>query len=72
MRGFGNPLADMAETGVNAADKPVNPANGFGPDKGIDRILDHQHRRSIDGRALKDTGIQLAALGKAQNFWHWP
>ena len=47
-------------------------ADAGGPLQGVEVVLDAQHRGRVDGRALEDVEVDLAALGHAEQLRHRP
>ena len=63
---------DDVEIGVSPRDQSLKTANRLRPFQRINIVLDTQHRRCVDGRALKDALDQLAAFGQAEDFRQRP
>ena len=50
----------------------LEPADRLRPDERVEIILDAQHRRRVDGLAVEDALVELAALGHAEDLRQRP
>ena len=71
-RRFRLPVGEHLGVGVGARDQGFEAANRFRPVQRVEIILDAQHRRRVDGFALEDSFVKLAALGHAEDFRQRP
>ncbi len=69
---FRLPVGEHLGVGIGARDQGFETANRFRPVQRVEIILDAQHRRRVDGFALKNTFVELAALGHAEDFRQRP
>ena len=60
------------QTASAARDQRRQTPQVLGPAQPVQRILDRQHRRRVDGLALEDALDQLAALGQAEDLGQRP
>src|SRR5215510_7118147 len=67
-----HPVGDDLRIGVGARDQVFQAAQRLRPRQRIEIILHAQHRRRVDGFALKNAGHELAALGHAENLRQRP
>ena len=62
--GAGHPVGDGREVGLAPADQARQPADGLGPAQPIQGVLDAEHRRRVDGVALKMASMNSPPLVK--------
>ncbi len=71
-RRFRLPVGEHLGIGVGARNQALETADRFRPVQRIEIILDAQHRRRVDGLALEDAFVELAALGHPEDFRQRP
>ena len=67
-----HPIGHGLRIAVRARDQRVKAANALRPGKRVEVILHAQHGRRVDGRALEDLPVELAAFGQPEDLWHRP
>src|SRR6266511_3797753 len=67
-----DPVRDHLGIGFGARNQCLEPADRLRPGKRVEIILHAEHRRRVDGLALEDTLIELAALCETRGFRQRP
>ena len=71
-RRFRLPVGEHLGVGVGARHQGLEAADRLRPVQRVEIILDAQHRRRVDGLALEDAFVELAALGHAEDLRQRP
>ncbi len=66
------PVGEHLGVGVGARHQRLEAADRLAPVQRVEIVLDAQHRRRVDGLALEDAFVELAALGHAEDFRQRP
>ena len=67
-----HPIGDRLGIGVGARVQRLQSADRFRPVERVEIVLHAQHRRRVDGLALEDAFVELAAFGHAEDFRQRP
>src|SRR5690606_23174527 len=65
-------VAEHGEVVLGALDQRLEAADLFRPFEGVDIVLNTEHRWRVDGLALEDAFVELAALGHAEDLRQRP